>query len=131
LRRLYSTFAGGWPGTGLLLMRLVIGSVLVVRATAMLWNDPPISNTITSALLAGSGLLLISGLWTPIAGALIALVETWQIMTIAGDRWVLLLLGTVGGALAMLGPGLWSVDAHLFGWKRVQIPPRKSSSLSH
>ena len=131
MRRLYSTFAGGWPGTGLLLMRLVIGSVLVVRATAMLWNDPPISNTITSALLAGSGLLLISGLWTPIAGALIALVETWQIMTIAGDRWVLLLLGTVGGALAMLGPGLWSVDAHLFGWKRVQIPPRKSSSLSH
>ena len=31
MRRLYSTFAGGWPGTGLLLMRLVIGSVLIVR----------------------------------------------------------------------------------------------------
>ena len=130
MRRLYSTFAGGWPGTGLLLMRLVIGSVLVVRASAMLWNDPPVTKTITSAFLAGCGILLIPGLWTPIAGALIALVETWQIITISGDRWVSLLLGTVGGALAMLGPGLWSVDARLFGWKRVQSPPRRSSSIS-
>jgi len=130
LRRLYSTFAGGWPGTGLLLLRLVGGSALVMRASAMLWNDPPITKTITSACLAGCGILLIPGLWTPIAGALIALVEAWQIMTISGDPWVPLLLGTMAGALAMLGPGLWSVDARLFGWKRVQAPPRKSSSIS-
>ena len=130
MRRLYSTFAGGWPGTGLLLMRLVGGSALVMRASAMLWNDPPITKTITSACLAGCGILLIPGLWTPIAGALIALVEAWQIMTISGDPWVPLLLGTMAGALAMLGPGLWSVDARLFGWKRVQAPPRKSNSIS-
>ena len=130
MRRLYSTFAGGWPGTGLLALRLVAGSALIVRASAMLWNDPPLTKTITSAFLAGCGLLLIPGLWTPIAGALIALVEAWQVVTISGDHWVHLLLGTIGGALAMLGPGLWSVDARLFGWKRVQAPPRKSSSLS-
>ena len=130
MRRLYSTFAGGWPGTGLLLLRVVGGSLLVVRASAMLWNDPPITNTITSAFLAGCGLLLIPGLWTPIAGALVALLETWQTMTLTGDHRTSLLLGTIGGALAMLGPGLWSVDARLFGWKRVQAPPRKSSSLS-
>ena len=130
MRRLYSTFAGGWPGTGLLLMRLVAGSALVMRASVMLWNDPPITKTITSAFLAGCGILLIPGLWTPIAGALIALVETWQIMTISGDHWVPLLLGTIGGALAMLGPGLWSVDARLFGWKRVQAPARRSGSTS-
>ena len=34
-------FAGGWPGTGLLLMRLVIGFVLIVRASLLLWRDPP------------------------------------------------------------------------------------------
>ena len=130
MRRLYSTFAGGWPGTGLLLMRLVGGSALVMRASAMLWNDPPITKTITSACLVGCGILLIPGLWTPIAGALIALVEAWQIMTISGDPWVPILLGTMAGALAMLGPGLWSVDARLFGWKRVQAPPRKSNSIS-
>ena len=29
------------------------------------------------------------------------------------------MLGTLGVALALLGPGGWSVDARLFGWKRI------------
>lgn len=130
MRRLYSTFAGGRPGIGLLLMRLVLGSALVVRASSVVWSDPPIATTVMSAFLAGLGLLLIPGLWTPIVGALVALLETWQMMTIAGDRWVPLLLGTIGSALAMLGPGLWSIDARLFGWKRVEPAPRKIGSNS-
>ena len=125
MRRLYSTFAVGWPGAGLLLMRLVVGSALVVRASATLWGAPPVSvTTIASACLAGSAILLIPGLWTPIAGTLVALVALWQILTQAGDPWIALLAGTTGGALAMLGPGFWSVDAYLFGWKRVAAPPR-------
>jgi hypothetical protein len=127
VRRLYSTFAGGWPGIGLLLMRLVGGSALVVRASSTLWSGPPINAAITSAFLVGSGVLLIPGLWTPIAGTLIALIAIGQILTRAGDPWIPLLLGTIGGALAMLGPGLWSVDARLFGWKRVEAPPRRKS----
>ena len=131
MRRLYSTFADGWPGTGLLLMRLVVGSALIVGASSILWSDPPpINTTIMSVFLAGCGILLIPGIWTPVAGTLVAVIEIWQILTLAGDRWVALLLGTIGGALAMLGPGLWSVDARLFGWKRVEAPPRKSSSNS-
>jgi len=130
LRRLYSTFAGGWPGTGLLLMRLVVGSLLVVRAGLRLWGDPPLNITITSAILLVGGILLMAGLWTPIAGSLVALVEAWKILTLPGDRWLWLLLGAVSGALAMLGPGLWSVDARLFGWKRVEAPPRKPASNS-
>ncbi len=128
MRRLYSTFAGGWPGIGLLLMRLVGGSAVIVHASSTLSSGPPAHATITSAFLAGSGVLLIPGLWTPIAGTLVALVAVGQVLTRAGDPAVPLLLATIGGALAMLGPGLWSVDAHLFGWKRVEVPPRKSSS---
>jgi putative oxidoreductase len=87
-----------------------------------------VNTTITSALLAGCGILLIAGLWTPVAGTLVALVEISQIPR-AGDLWLVpLLLGSIGAALAMLGPGLWSVDARLFGWKRIEAPPRKSSS---
>jgi hypothetical protein len=108
-------------------MRLVAGSALVVRASSTLWRDHPTNATIMAAFLAGCGILLIPGLWTPIAGTLAALIETWQVLTRTGDLWVLLLLGTIAGALAMLGPGLWSVDARLFGWKRVEAPPRKSS----
>jgi hypothetical protein len=83
-----------------------------------------------SAFLTGLGLLLLPGLWTPIAGSLVALLEISQVITISGDRWVALLLATIGSALAMLGPGLWSIDARLFGWKRVEPAPRKISSNS-
>jgi hypothetical protein len=127
VRRLYSTFAGGWPGIGLLLMRLVGGSALVVRASSTLWSGPPINAAITSAILVGSGLLLLPGLWTPVAGTLVALIAIGQMLTRAGDPWTALFLGTIGGALAMLGPGLWSVDARLFGWRRVEAPPRRKS----
>jgi putative oxidoreductase len=111
-------------------MRLVIGSARIVRAGSGLWDDPPMKVTIPAVLLMGAGILLMVGLWTPIAGTSVALIEIWNIFTLAGDKWVSLLLGTAGAALAMLGPGLWSIDARLFGWKRVEAPPRKSSSNS-
>ena len=129
MRRLYSTFAGGRPGMGLLLMRLVIGCVLVVRASLRLWGDPPPNITITAVILLVAGFLLVLGLWTPIVGTSVAVIEVWKILTQPGDRWLWLLLGTAGVALAMLGPGRWSIDARLFGWKRVEAPPRQRSSI--
>ena len=131
MRRLYSTFAGGWPGTGLLLMRLVVGSSLAVRAGFRLWGDPPPMNvTIPAVLLMAGGILLIVGLWTPIVGTSVAVIEIWKMLSLPGDKWAWLLLGTTGAALAMLGPGLWSIDARLFGWKLVEAAPRKNNSTS-
>lgn len=112
-------------------MRLVVGSVLIVRASMRLWGDlPPMNVAIPAALSIGAGGLLIIGLWTPVVGASVTLIEIWKILVLAGDKPVWLLLGTAGASLAMLGPGIWSVDARLFGWRRVEVPPRKSSSTS-
>ena len=111
-------------------MRLVIGSALVVRAASRLWIDPPLNVTIVAVLSLAAGILLIAGLWTPIAGTSVALIEVWKMIMLPGDKWVWLLLGTAGAALAMLGPGLWSIDARLFGWKRIETPPRKTNSNS-
>jgi hypothetical protein len=110
-------------------MRAVAGSALVVRAGLTLRSDPPkIGVTIPPILLLGAGILLIAGLWTPIAGASVALIEVWKMLMIPGDKWLWLMLGTAGAALAMLGPGLWSIDARLYGWKRLEPTPRRKNS---
>lgn len=111
-------------------MRLVVGSVLVTRAGFRLWVDPPLSVTVLAVLSIGVGVLLIAGLWTPIAGICIAVIQICKMMTLSGDKWVWLLLATAGAALAMLGPGLWSIDARLFGWKRIETSPHKTNSDS-
>ncbi len=112
-------------------MRVVVGSVLIARENLRLWGDlRPMHAAIPAVLLTAAGILLIVGLWTPIVGTSVAIIEIWKIFTLAGDKSVWLLLAAAGAALAMLGPGFWSVDARLFGWRRVEAPPRKASSNS-
>jgi putative oxidoreductase len=73
---------------------------------------------------AGAAALLLVGFWTPVAGALMAITELCLAFSHSHDPWIHILLGTLGASLAMLGPGAWSVDARLFGRKRIQIPQR-------
>jgi putative oxidoreductase len=126
LRRLYSTFGHGLPGAGLLLMRLVAGIALVVEGIMSLRGGAPIGAAILPVLGAGAGMLLLAGLWTPIVGVLVAILALWQAFSHPGNPWSYIMLGTLGAALALLGPGAWSVDARLFGWKRIDIRDRKN-----
>ena len=104
-------------------MRLVVGMALVVRRIIELQSAPPIS---LDTLAIAAGILLLAGLWTPIAGVLLTIIQIWCAFTHPHDPWSYILLGTLGAALAMLGPGAWSVDARLFGWKRIDIRDRKN-----
>jgi uncharacterized membrane protein YphA (DoxX/SURF4 family) len=75
------------------------------------------------AVIAGAILLLI-GLWTPLAGALIAVVKLGLAALHPTAPWVYLHFAVMGAALAMLGPGGCSLDARLFGRRQIQIPQR-------
>lgn len=78
-------------------------------------------NTPVALLLidAGAALLLLVGLWTPVAGALIACCELWIVVAVGGEFWLPLVLATLGITLAMIGPGARSIDALLFGRKQI------------
>ena len=88
------------------------------------------SDSSLRVLATGAGALLLAGLWTPVAGTLVAGIEVWKVFLHPADPWICILLGTLGAALAMLGPGAWSVDARLFGWKRIHLPARKELVLT-
>jgi putative oxidoreductase len=71
--------------------------------------------------VAGSvlGLFILTGFWTPLAGALIAAVELCIALAGGGSMGMPIILAVLGGTLAMIGPGAWSIDARLFGRKHL------------
>ena len=121
VRRLYTSFAHGAPGAGLLLMRAVSGGAFVFCAGVALVRSPALLPALLDVGAAGIGLLLLIGLWTPVAGVLAALLALWAAYMDPARAGFHLLLATLGAALALLGPGALSLDARLFGWKRLEI----------
>lgn len=125
MRRLFSTFAPGWPGVGLLLMRLVAGVSLIAHGIVRVQTGPAIERMILGAFAITLGTILLAGLWTPVSGSVVAILGIWNSISRPGDPWGCIFLATIGAGLALLGPGAWSVDARLFGWKRIDVGDRK------
>ena len=126
MQRLFSGFADGLPGTGLLLLRLLTSLALIHFGIAGVLASPPLTTVVLQIIGIGAGILLLVGLWTPVAGTLAAIVQLWIALSLhfshSGDPWIAILQAALGAVLAMLGPGAWSIDARLFGRKRIDIP---------
>ena len=120
LQRLFSTFASGWPGVGLLLQRLVTGTVLLHQGIISLVDATACALIVPHAVGAVAGMLLLIGLWTPVAGTLVAIASGWILCSSAGDPVSSVTLVVLGATLAMIGPGAWSIDARLFGRKHIE-----------
>jgi len=128
VQRLFSGFANGLPGTGLLLLRLLTGAALIHFGIANLREVPPSLTAVLQIIGIGAGILLLIGLWTPVAGWLAAMVKMSialsRFLSHSGDPWIAIIQAVLGAVLAMVGPGAWSIDARLFGRKRIDIPER-------
>jgi uncharacterized membrane protein YphA (DoxX/SURF4 family) len=139
LRRLYSTFPGGLPGAGLLVLRVTIGLEILIQASSWLikpWLiEPQTSNNALCApgllaLIIGTSFIL--GFLTPLAGSLSALMAIatrclhpeWSasMTTLLDVNLIIMVI-----AITLLGPGAFSLDAYFFGRREI-IVPRVSNS---
>jgi len=124
MQRLFSTFADGWPGTGLLIQRALVAAVVAHSFTSGAAKALHFPALLAQLFAAGAGLLLLIGLWTPIAGVGFMFAELWIGLLGVGDPWVAGILAVLGATIASIGPGAWSVDARLFGRKHIEISSR-------
>jgi len=124
VQRLFSGFPDGWPGLSILFLRFGAGIPLVYDGITGLFATAQFIPFMRELLAVGTGVLLLAGLWTPVSGTLAAILQLWIACSGADQLRADLLVAALSAALAMLGPGAWSVDAHLFGRKRIHIPNR-------
>lgn len=130
MQRWYRTFPRGLPGIGLLVLRLALGAKFVIEASRCM-RDPQglkLGLWLVSWLVLGIGTSFVLGLLTRLVAGVSVLVGTavylWH------PAWVssflnLPSLDTIGVALAiaLMGPGSISLDAYLFGRRKIVIPP--------
>jgi putative oxidoreductase len=122
VQRLFSSFANGWPGRGLLIQRVLVGSALLYCDFHCLRTAPVCRTAIPQTVGAVAGLLLTAGLWTPVSGLIVAGIEAWIALSAPGTAGIPTVLAVLTLTLAMIGPGTWSVDALLYGRKHIALP---------
>jgi hypothetical protein len=106
-------------------LRLAAGIVVVHRgALGLLQARGSPFELLSNSLAILGGISLLLGVWTPAAGIVVAASEVWIALSAPVDLITRILLASSALALAMLGPGAWSIDSHLFGRLRLTRPER-------
>jgi hypothetical protein len=132
LQRLYSTFPSGCPGVGLLLLRVAVGATAAIQGAAYLADgrNPTLEVWVIGLAVVVSGISLLIGFLTPVAGGLVALTTTGIALSwlpaptpnLFSSLLPAILVAIIGAAVAFLGPGALSVDCRLFGRREIIIP---------
>ena len=129
MRRLYSSFPGGLPGAGLLLLRITIGLGMLIQAFSWLIEPQTFDNGMWAPGLVALviGVSFILGFLTPLAGSVTALAGIAT--RLLHPEWSSSMTGLLGVsplvmviAITLLGPGAFSLDAYFFGRRRIIVP---------
>ena len=121
--KLILRYPDGLFGAALLLLRLS-NAAIALPTLARLWPAPSV--TVSVGLGAAAiALALISGFGARVAALLLAVALAMGSDGARGDL-TLFLVGCTGAAVALvlLGPGAWSIDAHLHGRRVIRLEPR-------
>jgi len=132
LPRLFSTFPSGVAGTGLLLLRLTIGSIVALQGRVYFISYEITFDEMwllgTAALILG--LVLLIGIVTRPAAVLTAIGAIGvQLSWLPRPEFdsldnllTTILIVAVSIAIALIGPGAFSLDARFFGFRQIVIP---------
>ena len=119
MQRLFSTFPGSWPGFGLLILRITVGVVPFDAIMEALPGFGAVADWISLSIVGLLAGCIVVGLATPVVAPLFVV---GALVISRNKEWPEWLAMAGGGlSLMMLGPGAWSLDAWLFGRKRIDL----------
>lgn len=117
VQRLFSTFPGSWPGLGLLILRMTVGlSPFVVLTTTF---DDTGSAQALLACAAVLAVCVVIGAATPFTSPALAIFVILANQQEFSAAWLALVGGST--SLMLVGPGAWSLDAMLYGRRRINM----------
>jgi hypothetical protein len=124
--RLFSVFPTGAPGIALLILRISLAAAVLDNCVDVI--RPAVLPLVCFALAVQS-LLLCLGLLTPIVSIIACASQLAALfVTVHTDVRFVGLSSLNAAAIALLGPGAYSLDGRLFGRREIVFPSRVKAS---